>query len=470
MEKKASVKHIRFPNADVPYLTWRGVVQTRYVNRNDPLFDLPGRLVLKTKDPYGQFQTSMVYEGTVKLWDTGHRFVFHKMDSRQEGIWKDSLRNVEVFVTSGGAEGGDERQYFLCNVFVPHGQGSLKTSSGKVLYEGSWVDGCRDGSGDGAGVGGRYFGAWRRGVKNGEGVLTSSSGDTLQGRWEDDVIIDGKGTLDTQEAKWTGNWVHGVFSGRVTYASGDWFEGSVLKGHWVYVEKDIKLQDGRVIKKKLDADLEEEAGHHETHPNLSLWERKFVPGHRHGMGKEHFVSGGHFEGYWNASKRHGCGVLTWPDGRIEKMYYEDGILVHVGRSALEVAQGSGAIVPSSSTETTPSASGTAGRDDKVEILIQEFTKQCDSLREEKKMLEKSLEDCRKDVLNLNTEISRVQMEKIELENALEKETERRLNEEKRRKLAEEAIETLDDEMKNLQQVQQRRVVTRIEEFRKQTPK
>lgn len=486
-------KHVRYPNSEIPFLYWRNQCQTKYVNKNDMLYNRAGTFILKLKDPYGQYQTRMVYEGSVRVWEDGARFVFRSQQSVREGTWKDSLRNVEVFMASGGVEGGaGERPYFLCMIHVPHGQGVLKRSDGTVLYEGSWKDGNRDGSGDGEFEDGRYFGEWRTGRMDGEGVYTARTGESVSGKFIEDILFDGHGTLKRKHGDvWKGDWRSGAFKGSITYSNGDKFEGELTAPKWAYptmpsaapalvatssstssgaatamppaaaVNSGQLTVDRMLNPVSLDYDPEAEM------LLRSSWERQLQEGVRQGPGKETLVTGGTYVGYWQVGVRHGFGAFQWPDKHVDHLFYQMGNLMHM-RSA-----GYGGQDPSGSSMAAQSASmpveGGVGSGAAYDIL----SKELETLRMEKNRYMEDLQGMTVKQRELNDHISTVERECLllraerdQLHRNLEEEMQKRAWEEQKRKTAEIFIERLDEEMKNLQQVQQRRIQTRLDEVRR----
>eukprot|EP00762_Andalucia_godoyi_P007492 ANDGO_07797.mRNA.1 Phosphatidylinositol 4-phosphate 5-kinase 4 len=519
---RVASKHVRYPNSDVPFIYWRGVSQTRYVNRNDILFNRPGTFILKLKDPYGQYQTRMVYEGGVKVWEAGGRWVFRQQQAVREGTWKDSLRNAELFMTSGGTEGNaatGERLYFLSQIMVPHGQGVLKRADGSVVYEGSWKDGNRDGSGDGEYEDGRYFGEWSGGSKDGDGVYTARTGETVSGKWVEDLVFDAQGTLRKKDGEvWKGEWRSAYFKGIVVYASGDKYEGEVTPPRWIHAASGLQASpnaiglgaagqsagsgnsaaalvllqqqiqglqlsalnnaasgsgggaggssQSAVITQAMSGGLNPSEDESELlQMTRSIWDRVLIPGSRQGPGKETLVTGGTYVGYWQDGKRHGFGTFQWPDKNTDQLFYSFGNLLHM-RSAAYAGGGSGG----GASSGPGSGAGDSGVNSAtVDVLSREM----EVLRAEKKhyaeeaqsMMSKHRENLER-MAALERDLLVMQAERDTLRKQLDEETTKRSSEEHRRKAAEVFIERLDEEMKNLQQVQQRRIQARLDEARR----
>lgn len=88
----------------------------------------------------------------------------------------------------------------------------------------------------------KYVGAYKAGKKNGLGQIWYPNGDRYYGLWEDD-LKSGEGTYYYKSGDvYSGNWAGDTKSGRGTYVFakdrsqlvGDWSNGSLASGKWVF--------------------------------------------------------------------------------------------------------------------------------------------------------------------------------------------------------------------------------------------
>lgn len=107
---------------------------------------------------------------------------------------------------------------------LPHGRGTLKTTSDELLYTGDWCKGQRHGKGkslifslsDGShstAQHGFYIGGWKHNMRHGFGKMVFSSGAVYEGQWKFDKMT-GYGTLNLpdgtiQEGTWKDGTLHG---------------------------------------------------------------------------------------------------------------------------------------------------------------------------------------------------------------------------------------------------------------------
>ena len=97
-------------------------------------------------------------------------------------------------------------------------EGEGKLVKGKYCYEGTWKRDKKEGNGfELMENGEKYCGEYRNGMKEGNGVFIFKNGDSYKGEWKRD-LMDGKGIIITNE----GNEIKGVFSkGKVIEKEGD---------------------------------------------------------------------------------------------------------------------------------------------------------------------------------------------------------------------------------------------------------
>lgn len=138
---------------------------------------------------------------------------------------------------------------------LPHGHGSLKAVTGRLLYRGDWCRGMRHGKGEGFILAvppesdspainehGFYTGGWKNNMRHGHGKMTFISGAIYEGLWQYDKMS-GYGTLKLpngtiQEGIWKDGsldgialftWPHGVTEYR-EYKHGQVFVGQLSRG------------------------------------------------------------------------------------------------------------------------------------------------------------------------------------------------------------------------------------------------
>jgi hypothetical protein len=220
---------------------------------------------------------------------------------------------------------------------------------------------------------------------------------------------------------------------------------------------------GYVPSSALDVDLEAEA------LLKSVWDRILVEGHRQGPGKETLVTGGTFVGYWQLGQRHGFGAFQWPDKHVDHLFYQMGNLLHMRNAGF----GSDGAMQSSSSGGNSSGGDAGGSGGMSGAAYDVLSKELDTLRleknhymEELQMMTAKQRDFNEQISQLERECLLLRAERDQLSRNLEEEMQKRSWEEQKRKTAEIFIERLDEEMKNLQQVQQRRIQTRLDEVRK----
>ncbi|XP_068696848.1 uncharacterized protein [Montipora foliosa] len=106
-----------------------------------------------------------------------------------------------------------------CSRNIPHGHGTLKTSSGEHIYSGDWCRGKRHGNGEGvifsltAASHGVYCGQWKHNMRHGYGKMKFFTGPVYEGQWKFDKMT-GFGTLKLpdgtiQEGTWKEGSLHG---------------------------------------------------------------------------------------------------------------------------------------------------------------------------------------------------------------------------------------------------------------------
>lgn len=132
---------------------------------------------------------------------------------------------------------------------LPHGRGSLKAVTGRLLYRGDWCRGMRHGKGEGFILAvapesdtpavhehGFYTGGWKNNMRHGHGKMTFVSGAFYEGLWQYDKMS-GYGTLKLpngtiQEGIWKDGsldgialftWPHGVTEYREYKQGQGWY-------------------------------------------------------------------------------------------------------------------------------------------------------------------------------------------------------------------------------------------------------
>ncbi len=139
-----------------------------------------------------------------------------------------------IFVTEAGETSNSSRDYTgVATATYPNGE----------IYEGSYVEGIREGDGTYRFLNGNvYSGKWRENRKHGMGKMTYSGKGEYNGLWENGRRH-GEGVFKYPNGDtYSGWWRFGVKEGAGTYnfadtgmkMIGDWKESTIEKGKWVY--------------------------------------------------------------------------------------------------------------------------------------------------------------------------------------------------------------------------------------------
>ena len=206
----------------------------------------------------------------------------------------------------------------------PHGQGIIyykpDDSEEKVSYEGSWVNGEREGYGTMIWKDGRkYEGNWKNDKKDGYGTQYGKSGGKYVGNWKEGKL-DGQGTLyyDNGRKAYEGNFKEGKLDGQGTgyyedgrkKYEGNWkdngFDGQGTR-YWENGDKYVgNFKDGRYdgFGTYYWSDGEKFVGNWKDNK-------------RNGQGTDYFTDGARREGTWTDGKKNGSATYYYSDGRIE---------------------------------------------------------------------------------------------------------------------------------------------------------
>ena len=139
-----------------------------------------------------------------------------------------------IFVTENGETKNTSRDYT--------GYATATYTNGEI-YEGDFVDGIREGNGTYRYLNGNvYSGKWRENRKHGMGKMTYNEKGEYNGFWENGRRH-GEGIFKYPNGdSYSGWWRFGVKEGAGTYyfaetgmkMVGDWQEGTIVHGKWVY--------------------------------------------------------------------------------------------------------------------------------------------------------------------------------------------------------------------------------------------
>lgn len=188
---------------------------------------------------------------------------------------------------------------------VPNGYGKLIYSESGDIYEGTFENGKRHGTGKYTWPSGNaYEGDWVMGARTGTGTYIWVSGDRYVGDFvEGDRTGKGK-YIWSDGSYYEGDFIDGVRTGQgiMHYASGSVYSGSFLdgsrhgKGTYTYA-----------------------AGH--------LYVGDWVSGNRTGSGKMEWADGSSYEGEWLDNKRHGQGKYVNQYGTVFEGRWENDVFI-----------------------------------------------------------------------------------------------------------------------------------------------
>lgn len=189
-------------------------------------------------------------------WNDGSRYQGSMVDGKRQGRGRFTWPNGQYYE-------GDWRNN------AATGKGVIRFANGDQ-YEGEVVDGLPEGQGSKtyAAGGDRYTGRWQAGLRHGQGRFVWANGQTYVGEWRKDAA-DGQG--------------------QITFPNGDSYQGAVQAG----------LPQGRGVRQ---------------FANGERYTGEFLNGQPHGQGAYLWNSGDRYDGQWQAGQRNGQGRYTWPDG------------------------------------------------------------------------------------------------------------------------------------------------------------
>ena len=184
----------------------------------------------------------------------GHGQLIRK-SKKENDAWIDELRKMEDLIKNNDEDDGD----WLDTGIQEH------VEEGEDIYEGSFVEG----------------------IRQGYGKLTLQNGDIYDGFWENDCLHgQGKYTFAATGSEYDGHWVDSMRDGLGIMSYGD---GGVYEGTW----ESNKMQ-GR-------GTFVDETG---------VYEGDWVEGQQHGWGKYVYHNGDIYDGEWNFGKKHGNGTFV----------------------------------------------------------------------------------------------------------------------------------------------------------------
>ena len=200
---------------------------------------------------------------------------------------------------------------------------------GNSVYDGSMVEGRREGVGKHASPFGEYEGEFDNGVVNGSGRRAYSDGGSYKGEWRNGMK-DGKGTQKFHDGdEFEGNFVlgkpHGV--GRYRHRCGDEYEGQFQEGRreghgvYKYAGKSGCNFVGNFVNNKMDGQGQL------TFTDLGVefvYSGEFKGGTQQGRGTLDVSNGSRYEGEFHHGKFHGRGAYFFSDGSCYEGDFRDG--------------------------------------------------------------------------------------------------------------------------------------------------
>ena len=159
-----------------------------------------------------KYPNGNIYKGSVKI-----RVILGKIERIREGYGKMLYKNGTKF----------EGEYVNNKI---NGFGLFTNKEGRLVYEGYWKDGKREGIGiyyceDGA----TYKGEWKDNIKSGIGVYSFSDNSRYMGDFKNDVR-EGYGIIyGNNSDKYEGEWMNDQGNGIGTYY---YNKGEIYVGNW----------------------------------------------------------------------------------------------------------------------------------------------------------------------------------------------------------------------------------------------
>ncbi len=204
------------------------------------------------------------------------------------------------------------------------GNGHVAWGNGDA-YEGTLVDGAREGKGKFTWASGQVFeGDWHSDSPNGRGRLAFANGDVYEG-----VLVDGIPTGSGAMAYASGDRYSGEFAAGVPNGHGRyvWQSGQTLDGDWLSGQGKgngtLRFANGDVYEGTLVAGKPDGPGRM-AYASGDVYEGEFADGLPSGQGRYVWREGGEYVGAWKGGKKNGRGVLTWATHqRWQGLFVED---------------------------------------------------------------------------------------------------------------------------------------------------
>ena len=268
---------------------------------------------LRKGEPHGQgtitYDSGVTFTGEFKNGEPYGHGVLKSEEGKVlfDGEYENNIRTKGTAVLSDGTK--FTGTYFLGNIY----DGTITSSTGEVLYKGTFKNGQRDtGYGKETGIDRdgdkyNYEGGYKDMHYYGKGVLVFPEKDSkFEGEWTDGVSgdINGKGTFRWSNGDYyVGEYRDGRRSGKGTYYSAN---GDKYVGNWV------------------NSNLHGE-GTEISSAGEVLFKGTFSNGKRDtGYGKESGTNNDgtkwHYEGNYKNGKWNGKGTMIWDDERYNKGY------------------------------------------------------------------------------------------------------------------------------------------------------
>lgn len=203
------------------------------------------------------------------------------------------------------------------------GEGKVAWANGDV-FEGTLVDGKRQGVGKFSWQDGQYNGEWADDKATGKGNLTFKNGDEYTGNVQS-AVAEGEGVMKFASGDiYRGSFVKGKAQGQGTYL---WRNGQSFEGAWLQDQPQgkgvLKYANGN----RYEGDVLGGAPHGSgqlQYQHGDNYKGQFADGQPDGQGEFVWKAGDRYKGQWKAGQKHGDGVFTWANGdRWEGTYQSD---------------------------------------------------------------------------------------------------------------------------------------------------
>lgn len=203
------------------------------------------------------------------------------------------------------------------------GEGKVAWANGDV-FEGTLVDGKRQGAGKFSWQDGQYNGEWADDKATGKGNLTFKNGDEYNGNVQS-AVAEGEGVMKFASGDiYRGSFVKGKAQGQGTYL---WRNGQSFEGAWLQDQPQgkgvLKYANGN----RYEGDVLGGAPHGSgqlQYQHGDNYKGQFADGQPDGQGEFVWKVGDRYKGQWRAGQKHGDGVFTWANGdRWEGTYQSD---------------------------------------------------------------------------------------------------------------------------------------------------